>query len=884
MFNRTRTSGLKVTKSGRKEPGNRQTAITKEFIGTRDYSERSVYRYEPVVLHVSNLDYKMSREEWSLYFHKCFSQIASIIKIELRDSNPMNSNERTYRTKSLNGFITVAHESDAMQIISRFHNKKVGYRRLQIHILARNVERNGRQSNVIDLELLKDRISFLLSGHDQMTLTDLNNIYRQHFTDYNITSTELLKIPRVVDVISSTNRGISVRLRDTWGSDSDAKVSNIEPSDWQPLQLRVTCDNCRSATVYSPMEATVKVESPSLSTFSGNVRRLLEQHGGSVDLSRFVSCYNALFKPLITNASSGICLEHYISCVEGVTIMSDSTNTPQCGEKCGSGFSTLSPDYQIIKRVSLYEVSNRQSNNKPLCTIIQSKTTLEREILKILENETHCVIPACTFLNAYHRRFHRQLRVADYGCRKISELFQSLPAYLQVIGSFNDQYLTLPHTVQMQRFQLSLRRIFRSTNKESINLETLLDYWTLLIGKAFDPYDFGVTSILDLLYCLRSSKEFKIVTTSVSSTIFRFVKSKQCLNLTNDILNIMIDKGGLQIRCYDLLNELANRLGKRFADFTDLEYDFDLLLDYVDCSLIQLSECLATMEQQVTVSQTGLKLVLGAKLVKLVSRGGRNSTNISDLKHLWFSEEIDALDINAYGFIDFSDMLIHMKEYVSVLGNGYVEICPRRIRCILLSTIIDLLDTQLNYEDQIELDIYEFQSRVKNQFNVQVRLCDIASCLGDELVSIKISSFKSIDTVRISGTKCLMFAKAILSIFYERYDMIRLNNYPPGYSKPTSELCLDEIMHIYERKFGLPLDPINYGCYSYPSLLSRMPDIISFRHLVTNGGSDLTLISLSLAFQSLYYHWVNSVKVGNASQLIRNKIEQCSPLNKFVDN
>ncbi|KAL7667368.1 hypothetical protein ACOME3_010816 [Neoechinorhynchus agilis] len=30
---------------------------------------------------------------------------------------------------------------------------------------------------------------------------------------------------------------------------------------------------------------------------------------------------------------------------------------------------------------------------------------------------------------------------------------------------------------------------------------------------------------------------------------------------------------------------------------------------------------------------------------------------------------------------------------------------------------------------------------------------------------------------------------------------------------------------------------------------------------------------------SLYYHRVNSVKVGNASQLIRNKIEQCSPYN-----
>ncbi|KAL7668709.1 hypothetical protein ACOME3_009400 [Neoechinorhynchus agilis] len=110
----------------------------------------------------------------------------------------------------------------------------------------------------------------------------------------------------------------------------------------------------------------------------------------------------------------------------------------------------------------------------------------------------------------------------------------------------------------------------RSTNKESINLETLLDYWTLLIGKAFDPYDFGVTSIFDLLYCLRSSKEFKIVTTSVSSTIFRFVKSKQCLNLTNDILNIMIDKCGLQIRCYDLLNELANRLGKRINWYWEL--------------------------------------------------------------------------------------------------------------------------------------------------------------------------------------------------------------------------------------------------------------------------------------------------------------------------
>ncbi|KAL7668629.1 hypothetical protein ACOME3_009324 [Neoechinorhynchus agilis] len=91
-----------------------------------------------------------------------------------------------------------------------------------------------------------------------MTLMDLNNIYRRYFTDYNITSTELLKIPRVVDVISSTNRGIfSCKITFAW---KDILVVRIKDRD-SFLLLNISWTKSTSSDIYKLVWVAV-LESP----------------------------------------------------------------------------------------------------------------------------------------------------------------------------------------------------------------------------------------------------------------------------------------------------------------------------------------------------------------------------------------------------------------------------------------------------------------------------------------------------------------------------------------------------------------------------------------------------------------------------------------------
>lgn len=53
------------------------------------------------------------------------------------------------------------------------------------------------------------------------------------------------------------------------------------------------------------------------------------------------------------------------------------------------------------------------------------------EVVDLLRNCSQCRVPFSKFIPAYHRHFGRQLRVADYGCTKLMELFEMVPHVAQ---------------------------------------------------------------------------------------------------------------------------------------------------------------------------------------------------------------------------------------------------------------------------------------------------------------------------------------------------------------------------------------------------------------------------------------------------------------------
>lgn len=61
--------------------------------------------------------------------------------------------------------------------------------------------------------------------------------------------------------------------------------------------------------------------------------------------------------------------------------------------------------------------------------------------MELLKHAPQCKLDFAKFIPAYHHHFGRQCRVADYGCTKLVELFETIPDVVQVGGAPSICYL-----------------------------------------------------------------------------------------------------------------------------------------------------------------------------------------------------------------------------------------------------------------------------------------------------------------------------------------------------------------------------------------------------------------------------------------------------------
>ena len=54
------------------------------------------------------------------------------------------------------------------------------------------------------------------------------------------------------------------------------------------------------------------------------------------------------------------------------------------------------------------------------------------KVIELLKHAPQCKLDFAKFIPAYHHHFGRQCRVADYGCTKLVELFETIPDTVQV--------------------------------------------------------------------------------------------------------------------------------------------------------------------------------------------------------------------------------------------------------------------------------------------------------------------------------------------------------------------------------------------------------------------------------------------------------------------
>lgn len=221
----------------------------------------------------------------------------------------------------------------------------------------------------------------------------------------------------------------------------------------------------------------------SLKAVSHAMEVLLETHDESLPLASLIDCYRADVGP-VEEDSSGVPLEHLISCLAGLTILA------------GPG------GFKYVKRIEtkIVKYSDPEDLSKYVSPPLVNHTTLfSRELVDLLKTFPHCRMLLTKFIPAYHHHFGRQCRVADYGYTKLVDLLASLSHLIQIMGEGSKRTLTLSHKVQVKRFSSDLLRVLKGQPSKTIDLEQFPEAFERIMGKPWDVTDYGVCEIMDLL-------------------------------------------------------------------------------------------------------------------------------------------------------------------------------------------------------------------------------------------------------------------------------------------------------------------------------------------------------------------------------------------------
>ncbi|XP_064477912.1 meiosis regulator and mRNA stability factor 1-like isoform X2 [Ornithodoros turicata] len=102
-------------------------------------------------------------------------------------------------------------------------------------------------------------------------------------------------------------------------------------------------------------------------------------------------------------------------------------------------------------------VRHNDDTRKPSLEELERRRQFAHEVVDMLKHSPNCSVLFHKFAPAYHHRFGRQCRTADYGCTKLAELFATIPDIVQVAGEGEDRYvqLCLPQRLQVEQERIT---------------------------------------------------------------------------------------------------------------------------------------------------------------------------------------------------------------------------------------------------------------------------------------------------------------------------------------------------------------------------------------------------------------------------------------------
>ncbi|KAF6201726.1 hypothetical protein GE061_004121 [Apolygus lucorum] len=418
-----------------------------------------------VELHITNLDQSIDPSEMKKLLFKVVNEYVMVLHVALF----------VQPDQSFAANVKVPTLQDAKLIISHLQRRKIGSKKVFIS------HAHSTQLQQHNIQYTRWQIISLLQDVPQHVLPLFK--FLELFEARYVTPISVSDLFKLKDVCTITDESdgrmlaLNPNLRDVQ-SPSMLANQDIQPYCEKHFILQA------NGKGWAEQEATPlpNVMAP-LAIFSANIKSLLASHCYALPLSSLCNCYEEAFGPLVVD-ELGVPLEHYVTCVSQVELAVS-----------GNGIKYLRPCINKVPPVE--KVAGYPTSVSP--SLASNIHLFEREVVDLLKTHHHCQLLFNKFIPAYHHHFGRQCRVADYGFVKLIDLLESLPHIIQVIGEGNKRVITLSHRTQIRRFTADILRALRSQPMKRMCLEELPAVFERILGRPFDPVDYGLCSLDDLV-------------------------------------------------------------------------------------------------------------------------------------------------------------------------------------------------------------------------------------------------------------------------------------------------------------------------------------------------------------------------------------------------
>ncbi|XP_062304058.1 meiosis regulator and mRNA stability factor 1 isoform X2 [Osmerus eperlanus] len=764
---------------------------------------------------VANLDYRMSRKELQQLLRDTFSRHGMVKAVEL-------SPHTDYQLKAT---VQMGSLQQAICAVSGLHRYKIGGKRIHASLVTGGNNKSLAMLSSEIISILQDAPACCLP------LFKFTEIYEKKYSR-KLAVSDLYRLSEMVAVREQGGSRLVCLLPSSQArqsplgssqSQEGCSSSSASPVVFEELEYHEPV--CRhhhtqegfSEADFDPDSYQIPFVVVSIKALSSQVHSLLQSHEGTLPLLSFPDCYASEFSPLHLaeegQLENGVPLEHLITCVPGITIV-----TAQNGFKIIKWIHNKPPVPNADPWVQRCKspVGNPQ--------LIQ----FSREVIDLMKGRPFCVMPVSKFIPAYHHHFAKQCRVSDYGYSKLLELLEAVPHVLQILGMGTKRLLTLTHRAQVKRFTHDLLKLLKFQASKQVVIRDFMQAYHWCFSRDWHVTDYGMCDLMDLL------AEIPDTTVTVihqdSDTVISVPKRERTaeeVERTRQFGKEVVDLLRHQPHCRMPFSKFIPTYHHHFGRQCKLTYyGFSKLLELFEAipDVLTVLEC--GEEKLLTLTELERVKALAAQLVKLLRAQPDSSLPASQLLAEYSKTYGYGLRLQDYDVGSLPALLAKLGHVVKVVdgaGGREVQLINRKslrsLTCQLLALLMALGEGECASASVDELSDLYLRAHATALNPCEYGFLSLSELLKSlpYLVELFHEEEDEGDAggrrggERVRLTRLYQFARGVRAMLHTyHYHQIFLTEFPGAYGKFT----------------GRNLQPRAYGYSTIDELLGAIPQVV----------------------------------------------------------